>query len=93
MDNVQAYNATDDPLNLAQDNREAILGGVSSKLPIIGSILGLTKALPRASGQCMEINTDVGIVKGHTAIHIVNQLEKELEEMGGANGTVISKDR
>lgn len=93
MDNVQAYNATDDPLNLAQDNREAILGGIGSKLPIIGSILGLTKALPRASGQRMEINTDVGIVKGHTAIHIVNQLEKELEKMAGTNGTVISKDR
>lgn len=93
MNNVQAYNASDDPLNLAQDNRESVVGVIGSKFPIIGSILGLSGALPRASGQRMEINTEVGIVKGHTAIHIVNQLEKELAEMGGGNSTVISNDR
>ncbi|WP_312820554.1 PAAR-like protein [Kaistella carnis] len=93
MNNVQAYNASDDPLNLAQDNRESVVGAIGSKFPIIGSVLGLSGALPRASGQRMQINTDVGILKGHTAIHIVNQLEKELAEMGGGNSTVISNDR
>ena len=41
----------------------------------------------------MEIETDVGLIKGHTAIHIVNQLEKELAAMGGGNSTVIAKNR
>lgn len=93
MNNVQAYNASDDPLNLAQDNRGTVVGTVGSIFPIIGSVLGLSGALPRASGQRMEINTDVGIKKGHTAIHIVYQLEKELATVGGGNTTVISKNK
>lgn len=93
MNNTQAYNASDDPLNKVQDNREALVGAIGSKFPILGSVLGLTNALPRASGQRMEIETDVGIAKGHTAIHIVNQLEEELAAMGGGNSTVIAKDK
>lgn len=93
MNNTQAYNASDDPLNKVQDNREALLGAIGSKFPILGSVLGLTNALPRASGQRMEIETDVGIAKGHTAIHIVNELQLKLDEMGGGNSTVIAKDK
>ena len=89
MNHVQAYNASDDPLNKAQDNREKILG----KLGWVGGLAYLTGGLPRASGQRMEIETDVGIVKGHTAIHIVNQLEKELAAMGGGNSSVIAKNK
>lgn len=87
MTNVQAYNASDDPLNMAQDNREKVL----SKLSWVGGLAYLTGGLPRAAGQRMEIETDVGIIKGHTAIHIANQLEKELAEMGGGNTTVLEK--
>lgn len=92
LNNIQAYNATDDPLNMAQDNRETVVGLIGSKLPFIGSILGLSGALPRASGQRIEIETDVGLIKGHTAIHIVNQLERELAEQGGGNTTVFEKN-
>ena len=88
MNNVQAFNATDDPLNKAQDNRDKVLG----LLGWIGAIANLTGGLQRASGQRMEIETSVGIVKGHTAIHIVNQLEQELIESGGGNTTVKESD-
>lgn len=89
MKNVQAYNASDDPLNMVQDNREKILG----KLGLVGGLTYLTGGLPRVSGQRMEIETDVGIIHGHTAIHIVNQLEKELAAMGGGNSSVIAKEQ
>ena len=89
MNHVQAYNASDDPLNMAQDNREKILG----RLGWVGGLAYLTGGLPHAAGQRMEIETDVGLIKGHTAIHIVNQLEKELAAMGGGNSTVIAKNR
>lgn len=85
---VQAFNATDDPLNMIQDKREKLLG----KLGWLGGLAFLTGGLPKAAGQRMEIETDVGIIKGHSAIHIVNELEKELEAMGGGNTTVKAKD-
>lgn len=84
MNNVQAYNATDDPLNKAQDGRHAVLG----LLGWVGAIANLTGGLQTAAGQRMEIETDVGIIKGHTAIHIVNELQKELDASGGGNTTV-----
>lgn len=88
MNHIQAYNATDDPLNMSQDKREKILG----KLGWLGGLAYITGGLPKAAGQRMEVETDVGIIKGHTAIHIVNELEKELEAMGGGNTTVKEKD-
>ena len=63
------------------------------RLGWFGGLVYLTGGLPRAAGQRMEIETDVGLIKGHTAIHIVNELEKELAAMGGGNSTVIAKDR
>jgi len=89
MNNVQAYNATDDPLNMAQDHREAIIG----RMGWFGGLLLLNESLPRAAGQRMEIETDVGIVKGHTAIHIVNQLEKEMAAAGGGGAAVAAKEK
>jgi Domain of unknown function (DUF4280)/Lipase (class 3) len=89
MRNVQAYNATDDPLNMVQDNRLKILG----RLGLLGVVTLATGSLQQASGQRMEIETNVGIIKGHTAIHIVNELENELARAGGGNNTVIAKNK
>lgn len=86
-DKIQAYSSDDDILTTLSNNREKILG----KLGWVGDLAYLTGGLPRAAGQRMEIETDVGIIKGHTAIHIANQLEKELAEMGGGNTTVLEK--
>ncbi len=87
MSHVQAYNASSDPLNMAQDNREVLL----SHMGWLGAAVYLTHGLPRAAGQRMQIPTDVSILKGHTAIYIVNQLEKELAAKEG-NSSVIAKE-
>lgn len=60
-EHVNAYSSDDDPLSIAQDNREIIISGLLSKFGNIGKLMGLAGldgALPRASGQRIGLETD-----------------------------------
>ncbi|AHF17992.1 DUF4280 domain-containing protein [Niabella soli] len=89
MQQVQAYNSNNDPLNQAQDHREMILGNMGW----FGGGVMLTGGLPRAAGQRMELDTGKFVLQGqsggHAAINAVRVLEQEAKKSGGQ--TVVAK--
>ncbi len=76
--NVDAYYNSDDPLNMAQNNRAAVFAASS---PLIGvpQAVGLyvSGALPPAYGQQHEIHSEAGILNGHQIGSVIENLENQ----------------
>ncbi len=76
--NVDAYYNSDDPLNMAQNNRGKVLASTAPLIGI-GNAAGLyvSGALPPAYGNQHEIPSEAGILNGHQIGSVISNLEQQ----------------